>query len=276
MSTWFRADEFDRYVQINRRVEAYGITVVPESNDMMTGSYVMVDPAGRFFDNVAGSHTYSRSIIEVGVDEALKDVSVEPGKFLSRNGLIGKTQLPKPRRHACSRELRLGSQPPHRPASVRGSPRRLSLMPIPWRSGRVTRHFQFQIPVMPTAGKSKAASASILVTPSTMKTPCLGCESWSRVRGAVARTFFCPVGTRNFRLLALGSREGWDYFWGKAQLHRVVRVVVEHAVERYEQPGGFTVESIGGGELGAAFLLPLEHAAVAALLRHVWGDGASL
>ena len=42
------ADEFDRYVQINRRVEAYGITVVPESNDLMTGSYVMVDPAGRF------------------------------------------------------------------------------------------------------------------------------------------------------------------------------------------------------------------------------------
>ena len=81
------ADEFDRYVQINRRVEAYGITVVPESNDLMTGSYVMVDPAGRFFDNVAGPHTYSRSIIEVGVDEALKDVSVDSVKFLSRKGL---------------------------------------------------------------------------------------------------------------------------------------------------------------------------------------------
>ena len=81
------ADEFDRYVQINRRVEAYGITVVPESNDMMTGSYVMVDPAGRFFDNVAGFHTYSRPIIEAGVDRALKDVSVEPERFLSRNGL---------------------------------------------------------------------------------------------------------------------------------------------------------------------------------------------
>ena len=81
------ADEFDRYVQINRRVEAYGITVVPESNDLMTGSYVMVDPAGRFFDNVAGSHTYGRSIMEVGVDEALKDVSVDSEKFLSRKGL---------------------------------------------------------------------------------------------------------------------------------------------------------------------------------------------
>ena len=81
------ADEFERYVLVNRRVEEYGITVVPESNDQMTGSYVMVDPAGRFFDNVAGFHTYSRFITEVGVEEALKDVSVDLNKFLSRNGL---------------------------------------------------------------------------------------------------------------------------------------------------------------------------------------------
>ena len=81
------ADEFDRYVQLIRHVEAYGITVVPEGNDLMTGSYVMVDPAGRFYDNVAGSHTYSRSIIDVGVDRALGDVSVDPAKFLSRNGM---------------------------------------------------------------------------------------------------------------------------------------------------------------------------------------------
>ncbi|MDE2816900.1 MAG: viperin family antiviral radical SAM protein [Chloroflexota bacterium] len=78
--------EFDDYVRSNRWVEAYGITVVPENNDLMTGSYVMVDPAGRFFDNVAGDHTYSRSIIKGGVEEALRDVSVDPEKFLSRNG----------------------------------------------------------------------------------------------------------------------------------------------------------------------------------------------
>ena len=81
------AAEFDGYVQLNRHVEEYGITVVPESNDLMTGSYVMVDPAGRFFDNVAGSHTYSRPILEDGVEKALQDVSVSPEKFLSRDGL---------------------------------------------------------------------------------------------------------------------------------------------------------------------------------------------
>lgn len=80
-------EEFWGYVENNRRVEDHGITVVPEDNDLMTGSYVMVDPAGRFFDNAAGAHTYSRPILEVGVESALSDVSVDAGKFLSRSGM---------------------------------------------------------------------------------------------------------------------------------------------------------------------------------------------
>ena len=64
-----------------------GIVVVPESNDLMTGSYVMVDPAGRFFDNVAGAHVYSRPINQVGVDAALREVSVDSDKFQLREGL---------------------------------------------------------------------------------------------------------------------------------------------------------------------------------------------
>ncbi len=81
------ADEFEHYVESARRVEVHGVTVVPETNDLMTGSYVMVDPAGRFFDNVAGGYTYSRSIIDVGVEEALREVSIDSEKFLSRDGI---------------------------------------------------------------------------------------------------------------------------------------------------------------------------------------------
>ena len=55
-------EEFASYVSRNRYVEALGVVLVPESNDLMTGSYVMVDPAGRFFDNVSGTHAYSRPI----------------------------------------------------------------------------------------------------------------------------------------------------------------------------------------------------------------------
>ena len=80
-------EEFARYVARNRYVESMGITVVPESNDLMTGSYVMVDPAGRFFDNVAGAHVYSSPINEVGVDAALREVLVDPDRFKLRDGL---------------------------------------------------------------------------------------------------------------------------------------------------------------------------------------------
>ena len=80
-------EEFAEYVARNRRVEDLGVAVVPEDNGLMTGSYVMVDPAGRFFDNSAGVHTYSQPINEIGVDAALQEVSVDVGKFLLRSGL---------------------------------------------------------------------------------------------------------------------------------------------------------------------------------------------
>ena len=79
-------EQFAAYVERNRIVERDGIAVVSEANGLMTGSYIMVDPAGRFFDNVRGVHNYSRPIIEVGVDEALKDVSVDSERFLQRGG----------------------------------------------------------------------------------------------------------------------------------------------------------------------------------------------
>ena len=78
--------EFKRYVQRNRAVEHSGIRVVPESNELMTGSYVMVDPHGRFFDNVQGHHTYSVPILDFGVTAALMSVSVDVGLFDERGG----------------------------------------------------------------------------------------------------------------------------------------------------------------------------------------------
>ena len=79
--------EFDCYVRWCRRVEAYGIKVVSENNEQMTGSYAMVDPAGRFFDNVSGAHSYSRPILDVGAEEAYQDVLISSQKFIARDGL---------------------------------------------------------------------------------------------------------------------------------------------------------------------------------------------
>ena len=79
-------EQFEAFVQRNGVVENDGISVKPESNELMTGSYIMVDPAGRFFDNNQGTYTYSRPILEAGVEEALKDVSINAERFIERGG----------------------------------------------------------------------------------------------------------------------------------------------------------------------------------------------
>lgn len=78
--------EFAGYVRRNRMVEGDGVRVVAESNELMTGSYLMVDPLGRFFDNTQGRHTYSRPILEVGVAGALADIEIYPERFAERGG----------------------------------------------------------------------------------------------------------------------------------------------------------------------------------------------
>ena len=78
--------QFERYVERNRSVENSGITVLPESNELMTGSYVMVDPLGRFYDDTGGRHTYSRPVLEIGVADALEEVAVYTDRFEQRGG----------------------------------------------------------------------------------------------------------------------------------------------------------------------------------------------
>lgn len=78
---------FQRFCTRHQRVEASGITLVPEDNEDMTGSYAMVDPAGRFFDNTAGQYTYSRPILTVGVAAAWQDVRFEAHRFAERGGV---------------------------------------------------------------------------------------------------------------------------------------------------------------------------------------------
>ena len=80
------SEQFAAYIRRNRSVEDEGIKVVPESNELMTESYVMIDPAGRFFDNAQGAYSYSRPILEVGVADALNQVSIDPERFDDRGG----------------------------------------------------------------------------------------------------------------------------------------------------------------------------------------------
>jgi radical S-adenosyl methionine domain-containing protein 2 len=61
--------------------------IVPESNSQMKGSYAMVDPAGRFYDNATGTHNYSRPILDIGARLAIQQMSYDFSKFVSRGGI---------------------------------------------------------------------------------------------------------------------------------------------------------------------------------------------
>lgn len=62
------------------------IQVVSETNSQMKGSYVMIDPAGRFFDNSTGIYVYSKPINEVGITSAIQEMHYDLLKFKERDG----------------------------------------------------------------------------------------------------------------------------------------------------------------------------------------------
>lgn len=73
---------FQRYVDRHRN--AYGLVV--EDNDAMTNSYVMIDPSGKFFNNRTGEHQYSAPILDVGVEEAYREMGYSTEQFRMRGG----------------------------------------------------------------------------------------------------------------------------------------------------------------------------------------------
>ncbi len=69
---------FDRHKHLNP---------IYETNDVFRGSYVMLDPLGRFFQNSKGHIEYSRSILDVDPLEALAEVGWNREKFVKRGGI---------------------------------------------------------------------------------------------------------------------------------------------------------------------------------------------
>jgi radical S-adenosyl methionine domain-containing protein 2 len=52
----------------------------------MRGSYAMVDPAGRFFDNATGGYRYSAPILDVGIEAAWREIVFDATVFEARHG----------------------------------------------------------------------------------------------------------------------------------------------------------------------------------------------
>lgn len=80
-------DQFRAFVRRHAHLAAEGFPLVAESNDDIRGSYVMIDPLGRFFCNEEGRYRISAPILEVGVDAALAQAGWRSDKFIARGGV---------------------------------------------------------------------------------------------------------------------------------------------------------------------------------------------
>ena len=60
---------------------------IVENNNTMLESYLMIDPCGRFYQNTGNIYIFSRPILEVGLENALGDISFDFVKFIERGGL---------------------------------------------------------------------------------------------------------------------------------------------------------------------------------------------
>jgi radical S-adenosyl methionine domain-containing protein 2 len=79
-------EQFRYFVDRHAYLVAEGFRAVVEDNDAMRGSYLMIDPLGRFYGNASGRHMYSAPILDVGVAAALAQVGFDPAKFVARGG----------------------------------------------------------------------------------------------------------------------------------------------------------------------------------------------
>lgn len=79
-------EQFNSFLANNQPVP-HGITIVPQYNENLLGSYIMIDPLGRFIDNTQNHYRVSQPILNVGVSEALQQIMYSYTKFVTRGGI---------------------------------------------------------------------------------------------------------------------------------------------------------------------------------------------
>lgn len=75
-------NEFNDFLQRHKKNQ-----IVSENNYEMKGSYVMIDPIGRFFNNSKGKYIYSSEINIVGIKQAMSEANYCFKKFINRDGI---------------------------------------------------------------------------------------------------------------------------------------------------------------------------------------------
>lgn len=80
--------EFNRFVEINKNVEKFGVEFVAENIDVLTDSYIMVNPEGCFFSNEGQRYLSSEPIHKVGVEKALTQINFNPQNIENLNRMF--------------------------------------------------------------------------------------------------------------------------------------------------------------------------------------------
>lgn len=76
-------EEFNSFIDKHKHHKC----IVPESNELMTSSYLLIDPLGRLFENTKGIHTYSDTLISNNIEHCLSQISLNRNTFLKRGGI---------------------------------------------------------------------------------------------------------------------------------------------------------------------------------------------
>lgn len=75
--------EFNLFLKNHSHIKS----LVPENNDMMLNSYLVLDEKMRFLDSSSGGKEPSESILDVGVDKAMSQSGYDENKFTGRGGI---------------------------------------------------------------------------------------------------------------------------------------------------------------------------------------------
>lgn len=76
-------DQFNKFIERHSKQKS----LVPENNEYMRGSYLLIDPQGRLFENSLGKHTYSRSLVDNNIEDCLSDIQLNREMFEKRGGI---------------------------------------------------------------------------------------------------------------------------------------------------------------------------------------------
>ena len=75
-------EEFNKFIERHKEIKC----LIPEPNNTMKSSYLILDEKMRFLDKGDGDEYMSESILDVGVQKALENIKYDEEEFKKRGG----------------------------------------------------------------------------------------------------------------------------------------------------------------------------------------------